>query len=66
MVSNLIEGYTLEEAAEKNKLFMCDLQIVDGIPCPNDRIVSFSITLLTLKRRQPYIYRVKNDVNVMI
>ena len=55
MVSNLIEGYTLEEAAEKNKLFMCDLQIVDGIPCPNDRIVSFSVTLLTLKRRQPYI-----------
>ena len=39
-VCEFLEGFTLDEALELNKMFVCDLQILDGVKCKDDRIVS--------------------------
>ena len=39
-VSGLLEGRTLAEALEKNKIFLCDLEITDNIECKDNREVS--------------------------
>lgn len=39
-VSGLLDDMTLSEALEKNKLFICDLEITDGLPHKDNAEVS--------------------------
>ena len=39
-VSAFLEDFSLDEALEKKKIFKCDLEILHGLECEDDRIVS--------------------------
>lgn len=40
-VSGLLDDMTLAEALEKNKMFICDLEITDGLPHKDTAEVSY-------------------------
>ncbi|MCL4139875.1 UNVERIFIED_CONTAM: hypothetical protein GTU68_035281 [Idotea baltica] len=47
-VRDLIGPFSLDEALEKNRIFICDLEILDGIACKNDRKLAAPIALFYL------------------
>ncbi|KAF2355694.1 PLAT/LH2 domain [Trinorchestia longiramus] len=49
-VSEFLEGLTLDEALEQKKIFMCDLEILEGLPCKDNRILSAPIALFYLDK----------------
>lgn len=50
-VKDLIEDLTLEEALEKNKIFICDLAILDGVECKDDRELAAPLALFYLNKK---------------
>lgn len=50
MVEQFLEGYTLEEALELKKIFKCDLHVLEGLECKDDRIVCAPIALFYLDK----------------
>lgn len=43
MVEPFLEGMTLNEALNQNKIFMVDMKILDQLQCKDNRIVRRSI-----------------------
>ncbi|XP_064100110.1 allene oxide synthase-lipoxygenase protein-like isoform X3 [Macrobrachium nipponense] len=50
-VKDLLEDLTLEEALEKNKIFICDLAILDGLECKEDRELAAPLALFYLNKK---------------
>lgn len=51
LVSEFLEGLTLGEALEKKKIFLCDLEVLDGLECKDKRIVRITYSILKLPHR---------------
>ncbi|KAK7069173.1 Arachidonate 5-lipoxygenase [Halocaridina rubra] len=49
-VSGLLEDMTLSEALEKNKLFLCDLEILEGLECNDNRELASPLALFYLTK----------------
>ncbi|XP_050721604.1 allene oxide synthase-lipoxygenase protein-like isoform X2 [Eriocheir sinensis] len=49
-VSGLLEDLTLAEALEKNKIFLCDLEITDNLKCKDDRELCSPLALFYLQK----------------
>lgn len=57
-MSDLLEDLTLAEALEKNKIFLCDLEITDNLECKDNREVCITVYLPICSLRDlshPYI-----------
>lgn len=49
-LKGLLEDLTLEEALDKKKIFICDLAVMDGLECKDDREVAAPIALFYLDK----------------
>lgn len=55
MVQPFLEGMTLKEALEKNRIFICDLELLENIKCKDDRTLCSPIALFYLTKDEQFM-----------
>ena len=52
MLHPLLDGYTIAEAIEREKLYYIDYKILEDLPCPDGRIVAAPIALFFVNKEE--------------
>uniref|UniRef100_A0A6A7FU73 Lipoxygenase n=1 Tax=Hirondellea gigas TaxID=1518452 RepID=A0A6A7FU73_9CRUS len=52
IVENFLEGLSLEEALEQNRIFICNLKLLDGLQCKDDRVLCAPMVLFFLNDKK--------------